>query len=128
MAEVPAEKAELATDKSEIKFENGKPTGSYDQIIPCFKDHGNGLLFRCVNGTDKQWAFYNDTTNYNMVVRVAFGKDSQVTPLGNTKLETCTETGEHKCEVMVPPMQTEMFIEGVPNGFKINFEANPIPK
>lgn len=113
---------------SDIKYENGEPTYTGETIVKCFKDNGNGLLFRIVNDEEKKWAFYNDTTNYNMVVKVSFGKDSEITPIGNTKMEKDEESGEYKCELHVPPTSTEMFIEGKPNGFKIAFEANPIPR
>ncbi|KAH9597936.1 protein of unknown function DUF1935 [Trypanosoma melophagium] len=113
---------------SDIKYENGKPTFEGETVVKCFKDNGNGLLFRIVNEAKKQWAFYNDTKDYNMVVKLAFGKDSSVKPLGKTKMETDPSTGEFKCELHVAPLETEMFIDGTPNGYKINFEANPIPK
>ncbi|KAG8346259.1 putative protein of unknown function (DUF1935) [Trypanosoma vivax] len=110
----------------EIRYENGAPSYTGNTVVKCFKDHGNGLLFRIVNDEEKKWAFYNDTNGYKMVVKVAFGKDSSVTALGNTKMEKDAVTGEFKCEVEVAPLATEMFVEGTPNGYKINFEANPI--
>lgn len=81
---------------NDIAFENGQPeyTG---QIIKCFKDNGNGLLFRIVNDAEKKWAFYNDTLNYNMTVRVTFGKESKIEKLGNTIMQRDDETGEFKC-------------------------------
>ncbi|EPY31079.1 calpain-like cysteine peptidase [Strigomonas culicis] len=113
---------------SDIKYENGEPTYSGATVVKCFKDNGNGLLFRIVNEEEKKWAFYNDTTNYNMVVKVEFGKDSKIEALGNTRLERDESSGEFKCELHIAPTTTEMFISGEPNGFKIAFEANPIPK
>ncbi|KPI86380.1 putative calpain-like cysteine peptidase putative cysteine peptidase Clan CA family C2 [Leptomonas seymouri] len=113
---------------SEISYENGQPAYTGDTVVKCFKDNGNGLLFRIVNNDEHKWAFYNDTTNYNMVVKVSFGKDSKLEAIGNTKMTKNNETGEMICEVTVAPVSTEMFIEGEPNGFKISFEANPIPK
>ncbi|KPA77270.1 putative calpain-like cysteine peptidase putativecysteine peptidase Clan CA family C2 [Leptomonas pyrrhocoris] len=113
---------------SEINYENGQPTYTGDTVVKCFKDNGNGLLFRIVNNDEHKWAFYNDTTNYNMVVKVSFGKDSKIEALGNTKMEKDEESGEFKCVLQIAPTKTEMFIEGEPNGFKISFEANPIPK
>nr|CCC91514.1 putative calpain-like cysteine peptidase [Trypanosoma congolense IL3000] len=113
---------------AEIKYENGAPTYDGNSVIKCFKENGNGLLFRIVNDEEKKWAFYNDTKGYNMVVKVAFGKDSTVQPLGNTTMEKDSATGEFKCELSIAPLETQMFIEGTPNGYKINFEANPIPQ
>ncbi|RNF25678.1 calpain-like cysteine peptidase [Trypanosoma conorhini] len=113
---------------TEVKYENGTPTFEGNTVVKCFKDNGNGLLFRLVNDEKKQWAFYNDTKEYNMVVKAAFGKDSKVEPLGSTKMEKDEETGEFKCEVQVAPLATELFVGGEPNGYKLNFEANPIVK
>lgn len=111
-----------------ITFENGQPKYTGENTIKCFKDQGNGLLFRIVNDAEKKWAFYNDTTTYNMVVRVSFGKDSRIKALGNTRMTRDEESGEFKCELSIAPTATEMFIEGDVNGFKMNFEANPIPR
>ncbi|KAG5509740.1 hypothetical protein GH5_05604 [Leishmania sp. Ghana 2012 LV757] len=113
---------------SEIKFENGSPSYCGNTVLKCFKDNGNGLLFRIVNEDEHKWAFYNDTTNYRMSVKVAFGKDSKIQAIGNTSMQKDEESGEFKCELEIAPLMTEMFIEGEPNGFKISFEANPIPK
>lgn len=112
---------------TEIVFENGKPTYEGSVIVKCFKDNGNGLLFRIVNSDEKSWAFYNDTQHYYMFVRATFGKDSEIEPLGKTTFERDTETGEFKCETVINPTETEMFIRGLPNGFKLAFEANPNP-
>ncbi|KAG5509419.1 hypothetical protein JKF63_06729 [Porcisia hertigi] len=113
---------------SDIKFENGEPTYKGSTVLKCFKDNGNGLLFRIVNDDEHKWAFYNDTTNYKMTVKAAFGKDSKIEALGNTTMHKDEESGEFKCELHIESMATEMFIEGEPNGFRISFEANPIPK
>ncbi|AYU77338.1 calpain-like cysteine peptidase [Leishmania donovani] len=113
---------------SEIKYENGQPGYSGNTVVKCFKDNGNGLLFRIVNDEEHKWAFYNDTTNYQMLVKVAFGKDSKIEAIGNTTMQKDEESGEFKCELEIAPTTTEMFIEGEPNGFKISFEANPIAK
>lgn len=115
------------TMSDDIKYENGQP-GYKGTVTKCFKDNGNGLLFRIVNEEEKKWAFYNDTTTYNMVVKVSFGKDSKVQALGKTTMERDAESGEFKCVLQIPPTTTEMFVEGEPNGFKINFEANPVPQ
>lgn len=112
----------------EITYENGQPTYQGTKVVKCFKDQGNGLFFRIVNEDEQKWAFYNDTTNYNMKVVVVFGKDSDIEALGSTKMERNDDSGEYNCELTVAPLATEMFIEGEPNGFKISFEATPIPK
>lgn len=112
---------------AEINYENGRPTYEGAVVIKCFKDNGNGLLFRILNNEEKSWAFYNDTQSYYMIVRATFGKDSEIEPLGKTTFERDSETGEFKCELMINPTETEMFIRGTPNGFKLAFEANPNP-
>ncbi|KPA77272.1 putative calpain-like cysteine peptidase putativecysteine peptidase Clan CA family C2 [Leptomonas pyrrhocoris] len=106
-----------------VHYENGQPTYTGDTVVKCFKDNGNGLLFRIVNNDEYRWAFYNDTTNYNMVVKVSFGKDSKVEPLMNTKTWRNERTAEFEFELHIAPTQTEMFIEGEPNGFKMVFTA-----
>lgn len=108
-------------------YENGKPTvgGPDATIIKCFKDNGNGLLFRITDEEEKIWAFYNDTANYHMIVKANFGKDSEIEAAGKTSMERDADSGEYKCELTIAPMETEMFIKGTPNGFKICYEANP---
>lgn len=39
-------------------------------VIPCFQDHGNGLLFRLVDDNLDIWAFYNDTVHLVMTAVV----------------------------------------------------------
>lgn len=110
----------------QVSFENGNPTFQGTMVSPCFKENGNGLLFRIINEPDKTWAFYNDTIIYSMTVRYVFGKESQISILGNTQMEQDPATGEYKCELTIEPLQTEMFIQGTPNGFRVNFEAIPV--
>ncbi|CAD2219313.1 Domain of unknown function (DUF1935), putative [Angomonas deanei] len=112
----------------EIKYENGEPTYNGATVKKCFKENGNGLLFQIINDEEKKWAFYNDTKNYKMIVKVAFGETSKITALGKTTQEVDPETKEIKCELEIAPGATEMFIEGEPNGFKIGYNAEPIPK
>lgn len=112
--------------RPQVHFENGQPGFQGTMVTPCFKENGNGLLFRVINEADKTWAFYNDTIIYSMVVRYVFGKESQIEILGNTHMEMDPSTGEYKCELQIEPQQTEMFIRGTPNGFRVNFEAIPV--
>ncbi|ORC86291.1 calpain-like cysteine peptidase [Trypanosoma theileri] len=113
---------------TEINYENGKPTFKGNNVVKCFNNDGNGLLFRIINEKKKQWAFYNDTKDYNMIVQLYFGRDSKVRPLGKTKMETDSSTGDLKCELNVPPLKTEVFIEGSPNGYRLKLDADPIDK
>jgi len=117
----------IRTMSEAYAYENGKPTvgGPDATIIKCFKDNGNGLLFRITDEEEKIWAFYNDTANYHMIVKANFGKDSEIEAAGKTSMERDAESGEYKCELTIAPMETEVFIKGTPNGFKICYEANP---
>lgn len=107
-----------------VEYVNGRPTFA-GSVTKCFKDSGNGLLFWINNEAKGIWAFYNDTVKYSMIVKVTFGKDSEIEPLGKTVMERDAETGEYKCEIAICPTTTEMFIKGIPNGFKMCIEANP---
>ena len=111
-----------------ITFENGTPSYSGNTVVKCFKDNGNGLLFRIENDLELKWAFYNDTTNYNMTVKGVFRKTEKIVPLGNTKMTRDEETGDFTCELQVAPTTTEMFIQGEPNGYQFSYNAQLIPK
>ncbi|CAD2221675.1 META domain containing protein [Angomonas deanei] len=87
----------------------------------CFKNQGNGLLFRIVNEPEKKWAYYNDTENYTMTVTGYFGARSSIRPLGKSKMSN--ENGKYVVTVTVEPGQTEMFIEGTVNGFQVSYNA-----
>lgn len=115
-------------DQDEITYLNGQPTYTGDLVLRCFVGNNNGLLFRIVNEKEYRWAFYNDTTNYNMTVKVAFGGLSKVEPLMNTRMHRNEWTTEYEFEVTVRPGATELFMEGEPDGFKISFEAQRISK
>ena len=116
------------TMHDEITYLNGQPTYTGDIVVRCFMGDNNGLLFRIINEKEYRWAFYNDTTNYIMTVKVSFGGMSKVEPLGNTKMRRNEWTTEFELEVTVMPRATEMFMEGEPDGFKINFDVQRISK
>ncbi|ORC88952.1 calpain-like cysteine peptidase [Trypanosoma theileri] len=107
-----------------IEYKNGKPTFKGDEVVKGFNE-GNGLLFRIVNRKKKQWAYYNDTTQYEMHVKVTFGEDCDIKALGKTHLERL-DSGEYVATVVVYPRETEMFIEGRVNGFKVKMDALPL--
>ncbi|CAJ1023677.1 Domain of unknown function (DUF1935), putative [Leishmania lindenbergi] len=113
--------------KRGVTYKNGSPAFKGDEVVKGF-DKDNGLLFRIVKKKKKggqTWAFYNDTTQYNMVIKVIFTTGCELTALGSTKLVE-REKGEWVATVMVMPGRTEMFVEGKIEGFKSNMDAYPV--
>ncbi|RNF04744.1 META domain containing protein [Trypanosoma rangeli] len=108
-----------------MPYLNGKPTYLGESVVPCFKGHGNGLMFRIVNADERKWAFYNDTTGYNMRVVVTFGLRSRVEGLSDTFL-TVNEDGQQVAEALVAPGATVMFIAGHVNGYRCSYDAEPL--
>lgn len=115
------------------KFENGGPSCEYDKVYKCFKNQGNGLLFRLVNEKENYWAFYNDTNEYTMKVVVEFDNTDEVTPLGDTQEKA--KSGELAAEgavvpvtyiLYVQPCKTAMFVRGKPSVYKLSFAAEPL--
>lgn len=97
-----------------------------DQVYRCF-DEGNGLLFRVVDQGRRTWAFYNDTSNYNMKIFVTFGHESSISAMGPTKkIVLNEETGSCRLEATVQPGKTILFMAGEYNGFKTVYEADPL--
>ncbi|KPI82608.1 putative calpain-like cysteine peptidase putative cysteine peptidase Clan CA family C2 [Leptomonas seymouri] len=115
-------------DYDEIDFRNGKPSYEGHRIFKCFKSRSNGLLFRVVNDSELCWAFYNDMSDYNVKIRCTVGAKSHVKPLGKTTMTTNKITGEKVLEVSVRPCETELFLDGVTKGFRLCYEAHPIPR
>lgn len=106
------------------QYLHGKPTFKGDEVVKGFEKE-NGMLFRIVKkGKKKQetWAFYNDTTQYEMRVRVTFNPGCEIEALGETKLEE-EDKGEAVATVVVQPGATEMFIQGRVNGFRSKMDA-----
>ncbi|KAH9601158.1 protein of unknown function DUF1935 [Trypanosoma melophagium] len=105
-------------------FVNGKPSDMfpYDEIRKC-TERGNGLLFRLVNFSTKQWAFYNDSKIYEFHVTVVFSDQCSVDPLGNTTAVTDPHTGRVVAKVVVYPGMTEPFVQGHIDGFDAEYQA-----
>ncbi|EAN84515.1 hypothetical protein C3747_64g1172c [Trypanosoma cruzi] len=112
-----------ASSRPYVDYRNGKPNFKGDEIVRGF-DEGNGLLFRIVNNKKRRWAYYNDTTEYEMHVKVTFSEDCNVRALGRTHLQKL-ESGEYLATIVVHPCETEMFIEGRVNGFQAKMDAVP---
>lgn len=113
-----------SSEATAIEYVNGKPTFSGDEVVKGF-DRGNGLLFRITNRKKKQWAYYNDTKEYEMHVKVTFNEDCDIKALGKTSLQKL-DSGEYLASCVVYPGETEMFIEGRVNGFKSKMDALPL--
>ncbi|KAG5481548.1 hypothetical protein LSCM1_05568 [Leishmania martiniquensis] len=104
--------------------QHGTPTYKGTYYSKCFKNEGNGLLFRIVNEHEKKWAFYNDTEEFRMHVRATFGSRSHIDALDNATMHQ-DDDGRYVVEVTVDPQTTEMFIQGDVNGFKLVYDAQP---
>ncbi|RNF05818.1 uncharacterized protein Tco025E_07711 [Trypanosoma conorhini] len=118
--------AERSQPEEHPKYENGGPDKSVmpliDKVYKCFKDHGNGLLFRLVDERRGQWGFYNDTKDVTFSVKVNFEHDSSVNVLGKTRREEDAELGP-VCVLDVPPRSTELFAKGDLSGFSTKFSG-----
>ncbi|CCW60479.1 unnamed protein product [Phytomonas sp. EM1] len=117
-----------AAPAKNIEFEYRVPSVPYDKVYKCFKDKGNGLLFRLVDEKRNTWAFYNDTRDYIMKVSVDFPNKDEATPLNGTKVaQTPSSNAKGIVYVLeIEPGQTEMFISGAPTSYKLSFAADPI--
>lgn len=117
--------------ESKIVFTNGKPEFIADEVVKCFQVR-NGLVFRMINTKTKEWAYYNDTKEYEARVTVKFNQGSHIVALGNTTLEALTEGetpgtgGECVGYLLVEPLRTELFIRGDVNGFDAKVDARLI--
>ncbi|KAK7196641.1 hypothetical protein NESM_000603000 [Novymonas esmeraldas] len=116
------------------EFENGEPRFEYDRIYRCFKEKGNGLLFRLVNSEQKKWAFYNDTADTIMQVKARFSPDCKIEKLNRARATTVpagTSAHPDLCETVVTlevhPFATEPFIKGDVNGFELEFHTEQMP-
>ncbi|KAG5493786.1 hypothetical protein JKF63_01618 [Porcisia hertigi] len=98
----------------------------FDEVYRCFKEHGNGLLFRLVDKAQRRWAFYNDTPDVVASVKVEFPPDARIQPLGHTVLGRNPETGAVLHELRVNPLETALFVEGDVDAFTTKFVAERV--
>lgn len=110
------------------QYINGGPdpaAGEFQEVHKCFKQHGNGLLFRLVDLANKRWAFYNDTTDLSMTAHVAFKSGAKVRALGKTLIET-DSVGDVVYSVDIPPLATVLFAEGEVGIYSTKFSASKV--
>jgi hypothetical protein len=111
-------------------YENGHPDATVmphiDEVYKCFKEHGNGLLFRLVDKANRRWAFYNDTTNIVASVKVEFHPKAQIERLGRTEALADPETGGVVFTLRVEPLETAVFVQGDVDVFTTKFTAEHI--
>ncbi|RNF19508.1 small myristoylated protein-1 [Trypanosoma conorhini] len=107
----------------DIIFKHRGPKKGARKVIKMFEKE-NGLLFRLeMNGG--QWAFYNDTKEYEFYVQYVFEDGSEVEPLGDATL-TEMEDGTTIVETTVYPLETQMFLSGDITGGHGRIEARPL--
>ncbi|EPY23567.1 calpain-like cysteine peptidase, Clan CA, family C2 [Strigomonas culicis] len=97
-----------------------RPTFFGNEKVPLF----NGLLYRIVNTESCEWAFFNNSRDYEFHVKYLFGLDSQISTLGDTTLERGDDG--LLCGCIVYPLETKMFISGMVDGYESKLEALPL--
>ncbi|CAJ1012808.1 putative Adenylate and Guanylate cyclase catalytic domain/Domain (DUF1935) [Leishmania naiffi] len=103
---------------------NGTPGIRGDEVSACF-GNGNGLLFRIIDKATKRWAFYNDTTNFDMHIYFSVGRASTVEwgPDVAGRVTQAENTGWYEGELLVPPLATKVLMTGHVNGYKMRYSA-----
>lgn len=106
------------------KYVNGKPSVKGDAVTPMFGNY----LFRIGDTSMNRWAFYNDSKNLIIHIAILFDYDSQIVPLGDTtafRIDDPEEGneddfGKFLCEVDIRPMETQLFVEGLVTGWRVD--------
>ncbi|CAD2215194.1 Domain of unknown function (DUF1935), putative [Angomonas deanei] len=111
-------------DEDPSVFKNGYPDCECEgkDIMSCF-DEPN-VLYRIIDPQEKTWAFYNDSTNYEVHVEFSFGKNSKLEALENTTIEQ-DDDGKFVTRTVVYPTETEMFVQGKVSGYTSKLRALP---
>ncbi|KAG5464895.1 hypothetical protein LSCM4_00341 [Leishmania orientalis] len=122
-AETPPEEA----IEAKTVYLNGAPSLSGDEASACFQE-GNGLLFRIIDKQFKRWAFYNDTTDYAMVVHFSIGRNSAVEwgPSVTGRVTQAEGTGRYEGELVVLPLATEVLMTGCVSGYRMRYTATAL--
>ncbi|KPA82001.1 hypothetical protein ABB37_03180 [Leptomonas pyrrhocoris] len=125
---------ENCLDPKDVQFKHSEPDRNVVdldncKIYKCFKDNGNGLLFRIVDHQNQMWAFYNDTTEYVMRPKVRFfGSPSIALAPGAEVVESEEEDGSYAVTIEVPPLATVHFIDGLPSKYEVSVVADSVNK
>lgn len=115
-------------ENDKIKFLNGEPNWRLmDQqntkLYRCFKEDGNGLLFRMVDERTKQWGFYNDTVDFSMKITLSFPEAEANVVQGTPDTVSHISNGKVEMTMTVPPLATMMMLRGLPSTYEISFAA-----
>lgn len=127
---ISAESVYKSEPEEQPEYKNGGPDRSLiphnNKAYKCFRERGNGLLFRIVDDEEKEWVFYNDTRDFAFTVKVNFEQSAYVQPLGNTKREEDIQLGPVYV-LEVPPLSTEPFVRGDDlSGFSTRFSGKKV--
>ncbi|KPI87651.1 hypothetical protein ABL78_3249 [Leptomonas seymouri] len=124
---------ENCLDPKDVRFEHGEPDSSIvalssSKIYRCFKNNGNGLLFRIVDHENELWAFYNDTTEYVMRPKVRFFDSPEIALAPGAEVVEEEEDGSYAVTIAVPPLATVHFIDGLPTKYEVSVVADSVSK
>ncbi|KAG5506488.1 hypothetical protein JKF63_05991 [Porcisia hertigi] len=107
---------------------NQDPTKGYMYTKPrakgTKKELFGGLLYRIVDEGAGRWAFYNNSKDYEFHIKYLFGADSRLKALGNTTIEE--QDDGILAEMVVYPLETKDFVEGIVDGYESKLEALPL--
>ncbi|ORC89643.1 small myristoylated protein-1 [Trypanosoma theileri] len=112
------------SEKDDVIFKHTKaPAPGIRKVVKMFKKE-NGLLFR-LELQGGEWAFYNDTDEYEFHVRYVFNGDSDIDALDDATLSEMDD-GTVVVELIVYPRETAMFVKGDITGAQGRVEAQPV--
>ncbi|EPY18906.1 hypothetical protein STCU_09714 [Strigomonas culicis] len=113
---------------NDVAFVSGRPNVPYTNKYKCFKNNGNGLLFRLVDEDKKMWYFYNDTREYKMIATIEFADRASVETLGKTQVLGAPEDNPEGVilRLEIEPGDTEPFIQGDASNYRLSFSAEPV--
>lgn len=96
------------------------PAFKADVRVPLF----NGLLYRLENTGTSEWAFFNNSRDYEFHITYLFGADSEIEALGDATMEV--QDDGILCQVVVYPLETRLLMAGTPDGYESKLEALPL--
>lgn len=124
---------ENCLDPKDVHFEHSEPDRNVvdlgsSKIYKCFKENGNGLLFRIVDHQNQLWAFYNDTTEYVMKPKVRFFDSPSIALAPGAEVVEEEDDGSYAVTIEVPPLATVHFIDGLPTKYEVSVVADSVNK